>query len=54
MILSSPQNTRIFSAAESPFDDIKESGYGKESGKEIAVDEYCILKTGMFTLKGQY
>ena len=48
------QNTGLSSAAESPFGGIKESGHGKESGKEVAVEEYCILKTGTFTLKGQY
>ena len=54
MLSSPPQNTGLSSAAESPFGGIKESGHGKESGKDIAVDEYCVLKTGTFTLKGQY
>lgn len=39
------------SAAESPFGGIKESGYGKESGHKVAVDEYCITKTGTLTLE---
>lgn len=42
------------SAAESPFGGIKESGYGKESGKEVAINEYLITKTGTFTMEGQY
>ncbi|KAI9927900.1 hypothetical protein ASPWEDRAFT_173551 [Aspergillus wentii DTO 134E9] len=47
-------NTGNSSAAESPFGGIKESGYGKESGMEVAVNEYLVTKTGTLTLEGHY
>lgn len=47
-------NSGNSSAAESPFGGMKASGYGKESGKDVAVEEYLVSKTGTMTLEGQY
>ncbi|MBE3048778.1 aldehyde dehydrogenase family protein [Candidatus Bathyarchaeota archaeon] len=47
-------NSGNSSAAESPFGGMKMSGYGKESGKEVAVEEYLVSKTGTLSLEGQY
>ncbi|KAJ5668639.1 uncharacterized protein N7477_007209 [Penicillium maclennaniae] len=47
-------NTGNSSAAKSPFGRIKESGYSKESGKDVAMKEYLIEKTGTFTIENQY
>ncbi|GKT47701.1 glutarate-semialdehyde dehydrogenase DavD [Colletotrichum spaethianum] len=47
-------NTGNSSAAESPFGGIKLSGYGKESGKDVAIEEYIVSKTVTMTLEGHY
>ncbi|KAF2996117.1 hypothetical protein E8E14_001953 [Neopestalotiopsis sp. 37M] len=47
-------NTGSCSAAETPFGGIKDSGAGKESGKDIAINEFMITKAGTLTLEGQF
>ncbi|KEF52760.1 uncharacterized protein A1O9_11177 [Exophiala aquamarina CBS 119918] len=47
-------NTENSNAAESPFGGIKAGGYCKESGTDVAVNEYLISKTGTLTLSGHY
>ncbi|RSL54232.1 hypothetical protein CEP54_009993 [Fusarium duplospermum] len=45
-------NTGNASCAESPFGGIMSSGYGKEAGKDVAIEEYLISKTGTLTVDG--
>ncbi|GKU15954.1 unnamed protein product, partial [Fusarium langsethiae] len=40
------------SSAEAPFGGIKDSGHGKESGKDVAIDEFLITKTATLTIDG--
>ncbi|KAM5349640.1 hypothetical protein ACJ41O_006145 [Fusarium nematophilum] len=42
------------SSAEAPFGGIKDSGHGKESGKDVAIDEFLISKTGTLSIEGHY
>ncbi|KAE8394125.1 Aldehyde/histidinol dehydrogenase [Aspergillus alliaceus] len=45
-------NTGNASCAESPFGGRKESGYGKEAGKDVAIEEHLVSKTGTLTVEG--
>ncbi|KAL7794310.1 succinate semialdehyde dehydrogenase [Trichoderma ceciliae] len=45
-------NTGNNSSAEVPFGGIKESGSGKESGKDVAIEEFMTTKSGTFTIEG--
>lgn len=47
-------NSGNSSAAEVPFGGMKASGYGKESGKDVAVEEYLVSKTGTLTLEDHF
>ncbi|KAJ1324656.1 succinate/glutarate-semialdehyde dehydrogenase-like protein [Microdochium nivale] len=47
-------NTGNSSAAESPFGGMKLSGYGKESGKDVAIEEYLVSKTCTLTVEGHF
>ncbi|KAK2599977.1 hypothetical protein QQS21_005279 [Conoideocrella luteorostrata] len=47
-------NTGNSSCAEAPFGGIKESGYGKESGKDVAVEEFLVTKNGTLTVEGHW
>ncbi|KAK7953671.1 UGA2-succinate semialdehyde dehydrogenase [Apiospora saccharicola] len=47
-------NTGNCSSAEAPFGGIKHSGMGKESGKDVAINEFMITKTGTLTVEGHY
>ncbi|EWZ46133.1 succinate-semialdehyde dehydrogenase [Fusarium oxysporum Fo47] len=44
-------NTGNASCAESPFGGMKMLGYGKEAGKDVAIEEYLVQKTGTLTVE---
>jgi succinate-semialdehyde dehydrogenase len=46
-------NTGNSSAAETPFGGMKLSGYGKESGKDVAIAEYLVSKSCTITIEGE-
>ncbi|PNY27007.1 Succinate-semialdehyde dehydrogenase [NADP(+)] GabD [Tolypocladium capitatum] len=52
--LGGHQNTGNSSSSEAPFGGIKESGCGKESGKDVAVDEFMVTKSGTLTIEGHW
>ncbi|KAG8677816.1 hypothetical protein FPOAC1_003844 [Fusarium poae] len=47
-------NTGNGSSAEAPFGGMKDSGHGKESGKDVAIDEFLISKTATLTIDGHH
>ncbi|KAG5941374.1 hypothetical protein E4U53_007417 [Claviceps sorghi] len=47
-------NTGSSSCAEAPFGGIKESGWGKESGKDVAVEEFLLTKNGTLTVEDHW
>ncbi|KJZ75748.1 hypothetical protein HIM_04905 [Hirsutella minnesotensis 3608] len=47
-------NSGISSSAEAPFGGIKESGWGKESGKDVAVEEFLVTKCGTLTVEDHW
>ncbi|GJN67372.1 succinate-semialdehyde dehydrogenase [Purpureocillium lilacinum] len=47
-------NTGNSSSSEAPFGGIKESGVGKESGKDVAIDEFLVTKNGTLTVEGHW
>ncbi|KAH7006979.1 aldehyde dehydrogenase domain-containing protein [Ilyonectria destructans] len=46
-------NTSAITGAESPFGGMKESGYGKEAGKDVAVEEYLVTKAVSLALESR-
>lgn len=47
-------NTGNQSAAETTFGGIKQSGYGKDGGNDVAVNGFLITKTGTLTIEGHF